>query len=54
MFPNLDHFERYEVALAKTRVPAVEVDDQFGTITVDVKKPLHRSRISLRTAACAI
>jgi len=41
MFPTLDHFKCYKVALVKTRVPGVKVDDQFGTITVDVKKPLH-------------
>ncbi len=41
MFPGLDHFKCYKVALVKTRVPGVKVDDQFGTITVDVKKPLH-------------
>lgn len=41
MFPSLDHFECYKVAFAKTRVGGVKVDDQFGTITVDVKKPLH-------------
>ncbi|MEO7436334.1 MAG: hypothetical protein ABI080_12710, partial [Candidatus Binatia bacterium] len=41
MFPTLDHFKCYKVALVKTRVPGVKVDDQFGTVTVDVKKPLH-------------
>ena len=41
MFSALDHFACYKIAFAKTRVPAVKVDDQFGTITVDVKKPLH-------------
>lgn len=41
MFPGLDHFECYKIAFAKTRVSGVKLDDQFGTITVDVKKPLH-------------
>jgi hypothetical protein len=41
MFPTLDHFKCYKIAYAKTRVPAVKLDDQLGTITVDVKKPLH-------------
>ncbi len=40
-FPALDHFKCYKIAFAKTRVPAVKIDDQFGSITVDVKKPLH-------------
>lgn len=41
MFPALDHFKCYKVAYAKTRVAGVKLDDQFGTVTVDVKKPLH-------------
>jgi len=41
MFPALDHFECYKTAHAKTRVPAIKIEDQFGTITVDIKKPLH-------------
>ncbi len=41
MFPALDHFKCYKTAFAKTRVSGIKLDDQFGTITVDVKKPLH-------------
>jgi hypothetical protein len=41
MFPALDHFKCYKIAYAKTRVSGIKVDDQFGTLTVDVKKPLH-------------
>jgi hypothetical protein len=41
MFPALDHFKCYKIAYAKTRVSGVKIDDQFGTVTVDVKKPLH-------------
>jgi hypothetical protein len=41
MFPGLDHFKCYRIAFAKTRASGIKIDDQFGTITVDVKKPLH-------------
>jgi hypothetical protein len=41
MFPALDHFKCYKTALAKTRVSGIKIEDQFGTVTVDVKKPLH-------------
>lgn len=40
-FPTLDHFKCYKVALAKTRASGIKIDDQFGTHTVDIKKPLH-------------
>jgi hypothetical protein len=40
-FATLDHFKCYKVALAKTRASGIKIDDQFGTVTVDIKKPLH-------------
>jgi len=40
-FQTLDHLKCYKVALAKTRASGIKIDDQFGTVTVDIKKPLH-------------
>ncbi|MCC6766538.1 MAG: hypothetical protein IT293_17895 [Deltaproteobacteria bacterium] len=37
----VDHYKCYKVAGAKTKVPGLVVTDQFGTIVVDVKQPLH-------------
>jgi hypothetical protein len=34
-------FKCYKVRRAKTRVPGVVVRDQFGTLTLDVKKPFR-------------
>jgi len=39
--PAVNHFKCYKVRGARTRVPAVEVRDQFGTFTIDVKQPLR-------------
>ncbi len=37
----IDHFKCYKVAKAKQRVSGVGVDDQFGHIGLDVKKPFR-------------
>jgi hypothetical protein len=37
----IDHYKCYKVSGAKTKVPGIAVTDQFGSIVVDVKKPLH-------------
>jgi hypothetical protein len=37
--PGVDHFKCYKVARARARVPGVAVDDQFGPLIVDIKKP---------------
>jgi hypothetical protein len=37
--PDVDHFKCYRVRRARTRVPDLTVTDQFGTLTVDVKRP---------------
>ena len=37
----IDHYKCYKVAGAKLHVPGIWIVDQFGDITVDVKKPLH-------------
>lgn len=37
--PSVDHFLCYAVRHARTRVPGVSVVDQFGSLTVDVKRP---------------
>jgi hypothetical protein len=38
---TIDHFKCYRVMTAKKRADDLAVTDQFGSITVDVKKPLH-------------
>jgi hypothetical protein len=37
----IDHYKCYKVSGAKTKVPGIAITDQFGSIVVDVKKPLH-------------
>lgn len=37
----IDHYKCYKVAGAKTKVRGLVMTDQFGTIVVDVKRPLH-------------
>ncbi len=37
----IDAFKCYRVTTAKQRATGLAVSDQFGSITVDVKKPLH-------------
>jgi hypothetical protein len=37
--PAVDPFKCYKVARARGRVDAVKVDDQFGTLTLDLRKP---------------
>jgi hypothetical protein len=40
--PAVDHFQCYKVSLAQgsaTTIPGVTIQDQFGTLTVDVKRP---------------
>ncbi len=39
--PAADHFKCYKVARAKGRVDEVKVDDQFGTLTLDLRKPVR-------------
>src|SRR6185369_16747121 len=37
--PGVDHFQCYGVTNARTRVDDVQVTDQFGTLTLDIKRP---------------
>ncbi|MCC6847933.1 MAG: hypothetical protein IT294_05480 [Deltaproteobacteria bacterium] len=37
----LDHFTCYRVSGAQARIDDLAITDQFGTITIDVKRPLH-------------
>ncbi len=37
----LDHFKCYRVSSAQARVDGLSVTDQFGTIDIDLKRPLH-------------
>jgi uncharacterized repeat protein (TIGR01451 family) len=37
----IDHYKCYRVRGARTRVPGVTLQTQFGAVTVDVKRPLH-------------
>ena len=36
-----DHFKCYKIAYAKLRVFGVTIEDQFGGMTVDIRKPTH-------------
>jgi hypothetical protein len=38
---GVDHFKCYKVAYAKLRVFNITIQDQFGAIQVDIKKPTH-------------
>lgn len=37
--PSIDHFQCYVVRNARTRAKKITVTDQFGTLTLDVKRP---------------
>jgi hypothetical protein len=39
--PAVDHFKCYKLARARGRIDAVKVDDQFGTLTLDLGRPLR-------------
>jgi hypothetical protein len=39
--PVIDHYKCYKVTGAKLNRPGITVTDQFGTIVVHAKKPLH-------------
>ncbi len=39
--PAVDHFKCYRVRHAKTQMPGIKVDDQFGTLIVNVRKPVR-------------
>jgi hypothetical protein len=39
--PTIDHFKCYRVKGSANRVEGVKVDDEFGTLTIDVIKPLR-------------
>ena len=39
--PAVDHFKCYKVRGGRIRLPGVEVTDKFGTLTVNVKKPIR-------------
>jgi hypothetical protein len=39
--PSIDHYKCYRLSTARTRASGLAVTDQFGSITVDVKRPLH-------------
>lgn len=38
---GVDHFKCYKIAFAKFRAFSIKLDDGFGTITVNIKKPTH-------------
>ena len=38
---TIDHFKCYRVVRLKFRRTGLKVDDQFGTTTIDLKKPNH-------------
>lgn len=39
--PSIDHYKCYRLSAARTRASGLAVTDQFGSITIDVKRPLH-------------
>ncbi len=39
--PQVDHFKCYKARRARTRVPGVQLDDQFTSLTFDVRKPIR-------------
>jgi hypothetical protein len=39
--PAIDHYKCYDVAGVRFRSSAVKVDDQFGTLSLDIKRPSH-------------
>ncbi len=39
--PDIDHFQCYGIKGGRTRVAGVSLVDQFGTMTLDVKRPLR-------------
>ena len=41
LVPTIDHYKCYRLSTAKSRTSGLAVTDQFGSITVDVKRPLH-------------
>lgn len=38
---SIDHYLCYRLSTAKTRASGLHVTDQFGSIVIDVKRPLH-------------
>jgi hypothetical protein len=41
IMPTIDHYKCYKATRDRRRVSAVEVEDQFGIRTLDIKKPVH-------------
>ena len=39
--PGINHFKCYTIARAKFRASGIKVDDQFGTLNVDIKRPVR-------------
>ena len=39
--PTINHFECYRVTHGRTRIPTVHVDDQFGSLTLSVRRPVR-------------
>jgi hypothetical protein len=37
--PGIDHYECYRVRRAQQQVDGIAIEDQFGTLTLDVKRP---------------
>jgi hypothetical protein len=37
----VDHFKCYRIAYAKYRGSGIQITDQFGGLTIDIKKPVH-------------
>ena len=37
----VDHFKCYRIAYAKYRASGIQITDQFGDLTIDIKKPVH-------------
>lgn len=39
--PAIDHYKCYDVAGVRYRASQVKIDDQFGTLNLDIKRPTH-------------
>jgi hypothetical protein len=39
--PTINHYKCYVIARAKFRASGIQVDDQFGTLHVDIKRPVR-------------
>jgi hypothetical protein len=39
--PSINHFKCYRVTHGRTRIPSVTIDDQFGTLTLGIRRPFR-------------